>query len=156
MFLSLVVWHVPRSCCLFAVARFGFCSGNASVCSRSRAGALATLVALSALVAHLSGMCQMCQMCQASAFYEFLSPFSSVLLQRRQDSLRAACAAPASWCSLGDVVVVTAQLRRSPSGVTAGTETRCSRRHRARLGSKRRKAPPRPGGLFIARQFSRK
>lgn len=35
------------------------------------------------------------------SFYRFLSPFSSVLLQRRQDSLRAVCAAPAAWCSLG-------------------------------------------------------
>lgn len=65
----------------------------------------------------LSRICSgMCQMCQASAFCGFLSPFSSVLLQRRQDSLRAVCAAPAAWCSLGDVVV-TAQPRLSLSGV---------------------------------------
>lgn len=52
-------------------------------------------------------------MCQASAFSGFLSPFSSVLLQGRQDSLRAVCAVPAAWCSLGDLVV-TARLRLSP------------------------------------------
>lgn len=46
-----------------------------------------------------------------------------MLLQRRQDSLRAVCAAPAAWCSLGDVVVVTALSARARSGVPSARPT---------------------------------
>lgn len=74
--------------------QFGFCSGNA------RLGAAAGPGAGDAR-GSVSSCCCRSRVCQASAFSGFLSPFSSVLLQRRQDSLGAECAVAAAWCSLG-------------------------------------------------------
>lgn len=84
MFLLLAVWHVPCLCCL--VSALGM--------SVFAAGAGPGCWGCSWLCPLLSRICsRVCQMCQASALCGFLSPFSSVLLQRRQDSLRAVCAA---------------------------------------------------------------